>query len=117
MEGLQNRWDQPLVIVYPDPIAWFDFPYAIYMGQETSAEEKQAALDFKNYLLTADQQVAAQEFGLRPACTECPTGGGLIARWQAVGVQEKIPSAARMRPASRRGLEGLTEWYVENYEQ
>ncbi len=117
MEGLENRWGQALQIVYPDPIAWFDFPYAIYMGQETSALEKQAALQFKEYLLTADQQAAALDFGLRPACAECPSNGGLISRWQENGVRENIPSASRMRPASRSGLEALTKWYVETYEE
>jgi len=117
MEGLEDRWDQPLVIVYPDPIAWFDFPYAIYMGQETTAEEKQAALGFKDYLLTTDQQAAALDFGLRPACAECSSSGGLISRWQAFGVMEIIPSASRMRPASRSGMEALTRWYVEQYEE
>ena len=110
MEGLQLRGQQPLEIVYPDPVAWFDFPHAVYMGKETSAEEKQAALDFKNYLLSADQQASALEFGLRPACVECPSGGGLIARWRDLGVSERIPSASRMRPAPRSGIEFLAAW-------
>lgn len=116
MAALEKRWGQSLIIVYPDPIAWFDFPYTVYMGPETSAAEKEAALLFKQYLLTADQQAAALEFGLRPACAECPSDGGLISKWQTNGVQENIPSASRMRPASRSGLEALTEWYVEKYE-
>ncbi|MFW6195653.1 MAG: substrate-binding domain-containing protein [Chloroflexota bacterium] len=118
MEGLQQRWGpDPLEIVYPDPISWFDFPYAIYMGSETSAVEKEAALRFKEFLLSADQQAAALEFGLRPACPECPSDGGLIDRWEGAGVSQEIPAASRMRPASRAGLEFLTNWYVENYEE
>lgn len=117
MEGLETRWNQPLIIVYPDPIAWFDFPYAIYMGKETSAVEKQAALDFKDYLLSSHQQAVALDFGLRPACAECPSSGGLILRWIGLGVQENIPSASRMRSASRSGLDALTKWYVEKYEE
>ena len=70
MEGLQAG--EPFEVVYPDPIAWFDFPFAIYMGKETSAEEKEAALDFKSYLLTADQQAAALEFGLRLHVSNVP---------------------------------------------
>jgi Ca-activated chloride channel family protein len=84
MEGLEKRWNQPLEILYPDPIAWFDFPYAIYMGKETTAEEKHAALDFKNYLLSANQQAAALEFGLRPASPESPSigrGNGKYTQW------------------------------------
>jgi hypothetical protein len=117
MAGVQNRWGETLQIVYPDPISWFDFPFSIYMGNETSADQKQAALDFKEFLLSADQQAIALEFGLRPACPECPTNGGLIAEWQDIGVLDQIPSASRMRPASIRGLDALTEWYVQRYEE
>lgn len=117
MEGLEKRWEQPLAIVYPDPIAWFDFPYAIYMGKETTAAEKKAAMDFKNFLLSADQQHAALDFGLRPACADCPFSGGLISRWKNLGVEETIPSASRIREASRSGLDALTAWYIETYEE
>ncbi len=117
MAGVQTRWGETIRIVYPDPISWFDFPFAIYMGSETDAAEKQAALAFKEFLLSAEQQAVALEFGLRPACPECPTNGGLIAEWQEVGVLEEIPSSSRMRPATIRGLETLTDWYVTRYEE
>jgi Ca-activated chloride channel family protein len=117
MENLEKRWQQPLIIVYPDPIAWFDFPYSIYMGKETTADEKQAALDFKNYLLSATQQTAALDYGLRPATAEVASDGGLIAQWTSLGVMGNIPSASRMRAASRKGLEALTQWYVKKYEE
>jgi hypothetical protein len=117
MEGLKKRWNQPLEIIYPDPIAWFDFPYAIYMGKETTAEEKQAALDFKNYLLSANQQLVALDFGLRPASPESSSIGGLVSKWKDLGVMENIPSASRMRSVSRKGLDSLTKWYVKNYEE
>ena len=116
MESLQNRWEQPLRIIYPDPVAWFDFPYAVYMGPETNATEKEAALLFKEYLLSSEEQAQALEFGLRPACAECPSDGGLIAQWSSVGVAVNVPSSSRMRGASRSGLDALTAWYVASYE-
>lgn len=117
MEGLVTKWDQPLTILYPDPIAWFDFPYAIYMGTETSPLEKEAALAFKEHLLTANQQALALDFGLRPACAECPMDSGLLAQWEELGVRVQVPSASRMRSASRSGLDGLQQWFIENYEE
>ncbi len=117
MEGLETRWKEPLVIVYPDPIAWFDFPYAIYMGEETSALDKKAALDFKEFLLSTGQQLAALDFGLRPANPDVASTGGLVKRWEDLGVEVNIPSAARMREASRSGLDALTQWYIVRYEQ
>ncbi|GIW05208.1 MAG: hypothetical protein KatS3mg060_0013 [Dehalococcoidia bacterium] len=119
MEGLQRRWKEPLVILYPDPITWFDFPFAIYMGPETPASEKNAALDFKRYLLSVDQQQNALRYGLRPANPDVSTNveGSLIARWSAMGFREQVPSASRMRPASRSGLTELLNWFVRTYEQ
>ena len=117
MEGLQQRAQEPLEISYPNPVAWFDFPYATYMGRETSALEKQAALDFKNYLLSADQQAVALDFGLRPACVECPSSGGLISRWKDQGVSQRIPNASRMRPAPRSGIEFLSAWFTRTYQE
>jgi len=117
MAGVQSRWGETIQIVYPDPISWFDFPFAIYMGDETSAVEKQAALEFKDYLLSAEQQDIALDYGLRPACPECPIDDGLIAQWEDIGVLAEIPSSSRMRPATIRGLESLTDWYVSRYEE
>lgn len=119
MEGLQKRWKEPLVIIYPDPITWFDFPYAIYMGKETSALEKNAALDFKRYLLADGQQRATLKFGLRPASPNvAPRGeGSLIERWGGMGFKEEVPSSSRMRPAPRSGLTSLAEWFQKRYEQ
>ena len=87
------------------------------MGKETSAEEKQAALNFKKYLISADQQAAALNFGLRPATAESSCNGGLISKWKGIGVMETIPSASRMRAASRSGLDVLSKWYIEKYEE
>lgn len=119
MEGLQRRWKEPLVIIYPDPITWFDFPYAIYMGKETTALEKNAALEFKRYLLTDDLQRTTLRFGLRPASPNVPAQGegSLIARWASMGFLENVPSASRMRPAPRTGLTDLAAWFQKRYEQ
>lgn len=114
MEGLQGRW-KPLRIVYPDPLAWFDFPYAVYMGPETSAVEKAAALDFKRFLLSTSPQRSALDFGLRPANPSVSSTGGLVERWSDLGVQGRISSASRMRQASRSGLDALMKWFCETY--
>ncbi len=117
MEGLVTRWKEPLVIVYPDPIAWFDFPFAIFMGEETSALEKKAALDFKSFILSTGPQLAALDFGLRPANPNVAATGGLLQRWESLGVKVDVPSSSRMRQGSRKGLDALTRWYIANYEE
>lgn len=119
MEGLQRRWKEPLVILYPDPITWFDFPFAIYMGPETPLAEKNAALGFKQYLLSEEMQKSTLKFGLRPASPDVPARGegSLIARWGSMGFREDVPSTSRMRQASRSGLNELLAWFVKTYEQ
>ena len=67
MQGLQTRWAEPMRIVYPEYVTWFDFPFTVWMGPETSALEKNAALEFEEYLLSEDMQKKALAYGLRPA--------------------------------------------------
>ena len=69
MQGIQTRWADPLRIVYPEYVTWFDFPFTIWMGPETTAQEKNAALEFEKYLLT-------EESRKRPS----PSGCGLPTR-------------------------------------
>jgi hypothetical protein len=120
-EAIEKRWGDGLVVVYPDPIAWYDFPFAIYMGKEkeTSADEKDAAVLFKRYLLSEQQQVATLQFGLRPASPDVSTDhpNSLIKRYAAFGFKERVPASSKMRQASRSGLVSLGTWFVNTYEK
>lgn len=120
-EAIEKRWGDGLIVVYPDPIAWYDFPFAIYMGKEkeSSAAEKDAAVLFKRFLLADDQQVATLRFGLRPASPDVSTDNpsSLIKRYAAFGFKERVPASSKMRQASRSGLVALGTWFVNNYEK
>ncbi len=120
-QAIEKRWGDGLMVVYPDPIAWYDFPFAIYMGKEkeTSAGEKDAAVLFKRYLLSDTQQVSTLKFGLRPASPDVSTDqpGSLIKKHAAFGFQERVPASSKMRQASRSGLVALGAWFVDNYEK
>ena len=48
-----SKWDDPLRVTYPEYVAWLDYPVAIWMGDEFSAEEKNIALEFSRYVRTA----------------------------------------------------------------
>ena len=63
MQGIVTRWEDPLQIYYPEYLTWFDFPFTVWVGPETSALEKNAALEFQRYLLSPEQQ----EVLLKPA--------------------------------------------------
>ncbi len=120
-EAIEKRWSDGLIVVYPDPVAWYDFPFAIYMGKEkeTSAAEKDAAVLFKRFLLSDEQQVATLRFGLRPASPDVSTdhAESLIKRFSAFGFKEKVPASSKMRQASRSGLVSLGDWFVNTYEK
>lgn len=58
---------EPILLYYPENYLLLDFPFAIWDGQETTEEERQAAADFGKFLLSEAQQRAAGEKGLRPA--------------------------------------------------
>jgi ABC-type Fe3+ transport system substrate-binding protein len=116
MQGIQSRWSDPLRIYYPEFVSWFDFPFTVWMGPETSAAEKNAALEFQRYLLTADVQRAALAYGLRPANPEVPITGenSLFDQWGAQGVLGVVPRTTAMRSPDRDVLQALLRWFDLN---
>ena len=116
MAGIQTRWADPLTIVYPEYLTWFDFPFSIWMGEETTAQEKNAALDFERYLLTPPVQALAVQRGLRPANAEVSVAGqdSPFARWQAQGVMSVVPRTTAMRSPDREVLLALLRWFDLN---
>jgi len=116
MQGIQTRWQDPLVIVYPQYLTWFDFPFTVWMGPETSAEEKNAALVFEKYLLSPEVQKTAVALGLRPANPEVPVteGDSLFVRWQDQGALAVVPRTQAMRSPDRDVLLALLRWFDLN---
>lgn len=116
MAGIQTRWADPLVIIYPKYLTWFDFPFTIWMGDETTALEKNAALDFERYLLTPDVQRLAVQRGLRPANPEVAVAGedSLFVRWQEQGAMNVVPRTTAMRSPDREVLLALVRWFDLN---
>jgi hypothetical protein len=119
MEGIQTRWADPLVIEYPEYLTWFDFPFTVWMGPETTAQEKNAALVFQQYLLSIEQQEKALARGLRPANLEVPLDapGSLFVQAQDQGAMTQLPRFTRMRDPDREVLLALLRWYDLNVAQ
>lgn len=116
MGGIQTRWSDPLVIVYPKYLTWFDFPFTIWMGPETSAAEKNAALQFEKFLLTPPLQQGAAQRGLRPANTQVSIAGNdsLFTKWKDQGALVVVPRTTRMRPPDGDTLRSLLRWFDLN---
>ncbi len=116
MGGIQTRWADPLKIYYPKYLTWFDFPFTVWMGTETTAEEKNAALEFEKYLLSPTVQAGAAQRGLRPANTEVSIAGGdsLFTKWQNQGAKSVVERTTRMRAPDRETLLALLRWFDLN---
>ncbi len=116
MAGIQTRWQDPLVIVYPEYVTWFDFPFTIWMGDETTALEKNAALEFEKYLLTPEIQERAVQMGLRPANPEVSVTepDSLFVKWQDQGAMTVVPRTTMMRSPDRDVLLALLRWFDLN---
>lgn len=117
MSGIMTRWEDPLQIYYPDYVTWFDFPFTVWVGPETTALQKNAALEFQRFLLDDAQQQEALAYGLRPANPDVPvdaTADSLFVKWEAQGVQQIVPRTSAMRSPDRDVLLSLLRWFELN---
>jgi hypothetical protein len=116
MAGIQTRWSDPLVIRYPKYVTWFDFPFSIWVGPETTAAEKNAALQFEQFLLSSEMQKLAVQQGLRPVSNDVSVteGDTLFNRWRDQGVEAVVPRTTRMASPDRDVLLTLLRWFDLN---
>ena len=117
LQGIVTRWEDPLHIYYPDYVTWFDFPFTVWVGPETSAIKKNAALDFQRFLLSEEQQKAALVYGLRPANPNIGVDAApesLFVKWSDQGVQPVVPRTSAMRNPDREVLLTLLRWFDLN---
>lgn len=117
LQGIITRWEDPLQIYYPDYVTWFDFPFTVWVGPETSALEKNAALEFQRFLLSEEQQLTALDYGLRPANPNVAVDASeesLFTKWQEQGVEPVVPRTSAMRSPDREVLLTLLRWFELN---
>jgi Bacterial extracellular solute-binding protein len=120
MQGIITRWEDPLKLYYPTYVTWFDFPFTVWVGPETSALKKNAALEFQRFLLSEEQQKAALVYGLRPANPNIAVNAApesLFVKWQDQGVQPVVPRTTAMRSPNRDVLLSLLRWFELNVGQ
>lgn len=116
MAGISNRWKDPLVVRYPKFVTWFDFPFSVWIGPETSAQEKNAALEFEKYLLSAPVQQKAVSYGLRPVNADVTVDqpDSPFTKWSAAGVVDVVQRTSAMRSPDRDVLQALLRWFDLN---
>lgn len=120
MQGILTRWEDPLALYYPEYLTWFDFPFSVWVGSETTALQKNAALEFQRYLLSDEQQKAALAYGLRPANPNISVDASeesLFVKWADRGVLPVVPRTTAMRSPDRDTLLALLRWFDLNVKQ
>ena len=107
------------MVRYPKYVTWFDFPFTVWMGSETGAAEKNAALDFQKYLLTKAVQEKAVTYGLRPVNAEVVVnqGDSPFAKWASAGITPVVQRTSAMRSPDRDVLQALLRWFDLNVAQ
>ncbi len=119
MAGIATRWQDPLVVRYPKYVTWFDFPFSVWIGPETSAAEKNAALDFQKYLLSKPVQEKAVNYGLRPVNADVSVDrpDSPFTRWKDAGITPVVQRTSAMRSPDRDVLQALLRWFDLNIAQ
>jgi len=89
----------------------------VWMGPETTAADKNAALEFEKYLLGIEVQKKAVAYGLRPVHNDVNVmadANSPFAKWQKQGVVAIVPSTSRMQSPGRDVLQALLRWFDLN---
>ncbi len=117
MAGIQTRFPESLLIRYPRYVTWFDFPFTVWVGPETTALEKNAALEFQKFLLSQEVQTQALAYGLRPVHPDVPvdSADSLFSRWSQQGAVSFVERTTAMRSPDRDVLLALLAWF-DRYE-
>ena len=98
------RFGTELKVFYPGLNIWSDYPFSILVSEETSAEEKDAALLLMRYLYSPQVQQAALNAGFRPANPDVPLissdPNNPFNKYKDAGLQIDIPRSAITDPPS-----------------
>lgn len=95
LEAAQNRWGQGLRVYYPPATLFSDHPYAILDAPWVAPEQRDAARQFRDFLLSRPlQELALQAYGFRPADLNVPVASNdpnnPFVKYQGYGVQVDI---------------------------
>jgi Ca-activated chloride channel family protein len=98
----------PVVCVYPrEGTFWADHPIGIVERPWVSAEHREAAQQYIDFLLTHEQQERAMKFGFRPGLESIPLAAPLDAEH---GVDPKEPRRGLAVPTAEVIRAGIDAW-------
>jgi Bacterial extracellular solute-binding protein len=95
IKNAPGRFGTDLKVFYPRLNIWSDYPFSILVGEDSTAEEKDAALLFRNYLYSVPIQEQALGAGFRPANPDVPLltndANNPFNRYRDAGLEIRIP--------------------------
>jgi Ca-activated chloride channel family protein len=98
IKSANTRFGTELKVFYPGANIWSDYPFSILVSEESSAEQKDAALLFRSYLYSAPVQEGALNVGFRPANPDVQLVTGdpnnPFNKYKDAGLQINIPRTA-----------------------
>jgi hypothetical protein len=102
IQHAQNRWGK-LDIFYPSVVLWLDYPYAIYVSEQSTALQKDAALAFQKFLVAEPQQQAALKLGFRPGNPDIVVTGpdSPFTQLESSGIHVQLPRGTAARVPDR----------------
>jgi len=112
IQHAQNRWGK-LDVFYPSIVLWLDYPYAIYMTEQSTALQKDAALAFGKYLMSEPVQLKALQLGFRPGNPDIPIAGpdSPFTKYYDAGIRAQIPKANTARIPDRSVWDSLRQFF------
>lgn len=92
IQKAKNRLAE-LRIIYPPANLWSDHPFALLDAPWVSSEQRDAARQLRDFLLTTEQQQAAVRFGFRPSAPDVAidAADSPFGQYEQYGVKRDIP--------------------------
>jgi ABC-type sulfate transport system substrate-binding protein len=104
MKNAPGRWGVDLRVFYPQLNVWNDHPFCVLLAEWSSADQKDAALEFQRFLLSEEVQREALHHGFRPANVDVPVinddPDNPFNQFQDQGLQVQIPRISLVEPPS-----------------
>ncbi|HEX6288401.1 MAG TPA: substrate-binding domain-containing protein [Herpetosiphonaceae bacterium] len=102
MANARSRWNDNLVLIYPPANLWSNHPYAILDAEWVTPTDREAARQFRDFLLSRAQQEQAVQLGFRPALRDVPLDGAAspFTRNASAGVRLDVPTLVEVPEAA-----------------
>lgn len=108
----RSRWNDDLVLIYPPATLLSNHPYAILNADWVTPEQRAAAQQFRDFLLSRTQQEQALTFGFRPALNNVALDGPNSLLRADAGAQVDLPQA--VETPSAETIRALLDVWTQN---